>query len=74
MDIREKKKKKPIQLVDEEEELVDINIDRKDNIAIRYNHIHSLEDPTSDSDINVEIIWWNYKKELNFRREKREPS
>ena len=40
--------------MDKEEELVDIDIDKNDNITTGYNHIHSLEDPSGYRGINVE--------------------
>ena len=59
-----------MQLVDEEEELVDINIDRKDNIAIGYNYI-PLRNLLEIVTVILKIMRWNYERELNFRREKK---
>ena len=64
------KKKILMQLVDEEEELVDINIDRKDNIAIGYNYI-PLRNLLEIVTVILKIMRWNYERELNFRREKK---
>ena len=63
-------KKIPIELADEEEEWMNIKIDRVDNIPIEYNYI-AWRIPLVVETIMLKIIWWNYKKELNFRREKK---